>query len=135
MAAPNIVNVTTITGITTYRAGVGTVGTGDGIKTGVTTIVSNAAGSNKVLKINTLSVAAIGNTTGVTVYYHDNATATSAGATVSIARTASVPTFSTLIVIGKENPFYLEENRAISVLAQSGTNGTIDVLCSYEDIS
>ena len=134
MAAPNIVNVTTITGITTFRAGLNTAGTGDGFKTGVTTIVSNASGSGKVLKINNLSAAAIGTTTGVSVFYHDNATATSAASTVSIARTASVPTFSTLIVISKENSFYLEENKCITAITQSNA-GSIDIVCSYEEIS
>lgn len=134
MAAPNIVNVTTITGITTFRAGLNTAGTGDGFKTGVTTIVSNASGSGKVLKINNLSAAAIGTTTGVSVFYHDNATATSAASTVSIARTASVPTFSTLIVISKENSFYLEENKCITAITQSNA-GSLDIVCSYEEIS
>ena len=134
MAAPNIVNVTTITGITTFRAGLSTAGSGDGFRTGVTTIVSNASGSGKVLKINNLSAAAIGTTTGVSVFYHDNATATSAASTVSIARTASVPTFSTLIVISKENSFYLEENKCITAVTQTGA-GSIDIVCSYEEIS
>jgi hypothetical protein len=134
MAAPNIVNVATITGITTYRAGLSTLGTGDGFKTGVTTIVSNASGSGKVLKINNLSAAAIGTTTGVSIFYHDNATATSAGNTVSIARTVSVPTFSSLVAISKENSFYLEENRCITAVTQSNA-GSIDIVCSYEEIS
>lgn len=134
MAAPNIVNVTTITGITTFRAGLSTAGSGDGFKTGVTTIVSNASGSGKVLKINNLSAAAIGSTTGVSIFYHDNATATSAGTTVSIARTVSVPTFSSLVAISKENSFYLEENRCITAVTQSNA-GSIDIVCSYEEIS
>ena len=134
MAAPNIVNVTTITGITTFRAGLSTAGSGDGFQTGVTTIVSNASGSGKVLKINNLSAAAIGTTTGVSVFYHDNAVATSAASTVSIARTASVPTFSTLIVISKENSFYLEENKCITAVTQTNA-GSIDIVCSYEEIS
>lgn len=136
MAAPNIVNVTTITGVTTYRAGINTVvGAVDGFKTGVTTIVSNPAGSNKVLKINNISATCIGSTTGVSIYYHDNAVATSAASTVSIARTVAVPQFSTLVVISKDNPLYLEENRVLTGIAQSNTGGRIDIICSYEDIS
>ena len=135
MAAPNIVNVASITGITTFRAGLSTAGSGDGFQTGITTIVSNASGSGKVLKINNLSAAAIGSTTGVSVFYHNNATATSAASTVSIARTVSVPSFSSLIVISKENSFYLEENRCITAVSQSNTGGTIDIVCSYEEIS
>ena len=61
--APNIVNVATITGITTYHAGIATVGA----SAGVTTVVINAASSGKVLKINALTAAAIGATTGVTL--------------------------------------------------------------------
>ena len=83
MAAPNIVNVATITGITTFIAGINTGGTGvaQPINTsGVTTIVSNAASSGKVLKINSLVAAGVGDTTGVTVDIYDKATATGAAA-------------------------------------------------------
>ena len=131
MAAPNIVNVATITGITTYHAGIATVGA----SAGVTTVVINAAGSGKVLKINALTAAAIGSTTGVTLNYYDTAGRhTAAASTVSMGTTISVPTNSSLILISKENSFYLEEGRQIGVTAQSSA-GTLDVICSYEEIS
>ena len=133
MAAPNIVNVATITGVTTFRAGIAVTTAGKGAL-GVTTVVSNASGSGKVLKINSLVAAAIGTTTGVTLQYFNSAAHTSAGSTVSIAMTASVPTFSSLVVISKENSLYLEENTSLGVFAQPGT-GTLDIYCSYEDIS
>ena len=131
MAAPNIVNVATITGITTYHAGIATVGA----SAGVTTVVINAAGSGKVLKINALTAASIGATTGVTLNYYDTAGRhTAAASTVSMGTTIAVPTNSSLILISKENSFYLEEGRQIGVIAQSGA-GTLDVICSYEEIS
>ena len=130
MAAPNIVNVTTITGITTFHAGISTVADG----TGITTVVSNAAGSGKVLKINSLVAAAIGTTTGLTVNYYNHATHTSAASTVSLGSTLAVPTFSSLVAISKDNSIYLEENTCLGVLAQSN-EGTLDVVCSYEEIS
>ena len=131
MAAPNIVNVATITGITTYHAGIATVGA----SAGVTTVVINAASSGKVLKINALTAAAIGATTGVTLNYYDTAGRhTAAISTVSLGTTINVPTNSSLILISKENSFYLEEGRQIGVIAQSGA-GTLDVICSYEEIS
>ena len=102
MAAPNIVNVATITGISTFIAGINTGGDGVVITknpAGVTTIVSNAASSGKVLKINSLVAAGVGDTTGVTVEIYDKATATGAANTVSIAATISVPTFLSLIHI------------------------------------
>ena len=131
MAAPNIVNVATITGITTYHAGIATVGA----SAGVTTVGINAASSGKVLKINALTAAAIGTTTGVTLNYYDTAGRhTAAASTVSMGTTIAVPVNSSLILISKENSFYLEEGRQIGVIAQSGA-GTLDVICSYEEIS
>ena len=125
MAAPNIVNVTTITGVTTFKSGIGTAGA-------ITTVVSNAASSGKVLKINSLMASGIGATTGVTVKLSNNAAGT--GSSVSIGTTLSVPTFSTLAIISKDNSVYVEENRSIIAFAQSNA-GTIDVVCSYEEIS
>ena len=131
MAAPNIVNVATITGVTTYIAGVSTVGTGNGIST----VVTNAASSGKVVKINCLIATAIGTTTGVTVNHYNSASQfTGAAATVSLASTMTVPTFSSLAVIDKTNSIYLQENEQLGVIAQSNA-GTLDLVCSYEEIS
>ena len=131
MAAPNFVNVATITGVTTYIAGVSTVGAGNGIST----VVTNAASSGKVIKINCLVATAIGTTTGVTVNQYNSASQfTGAAATVSLASTMTVPTFSSLAVIDKTNSIYLQENEQIGVIAQSNA-GTLDVVCSYEEIS
>ena len=131
MAAPNIVNVATITGVTTYIAGVSTVGTGNGIST----VVTNAASSGKVVKINCLIATAIGSTTGVTVNHYNSASQfTGAAATVSLASTMTVPLYSSLAVIDKSNSIYLQENEQISVIAQSNA-GSLDVVCSYEEIS
>jgi len=131
MAAPNIVNVATITGITSAISGIVTVGTGDGI----TTVVTNAASSGKVLKINTLVATAIGSTTGVDVNIYNTAGRhNTAISTVSIATTMTVPILSSLAVIDKTNSIYLEEGKQIGVRAQSNA-GTLDVVCSYEDIS
>jgi len=133
MAAPNIVNVATITGVTTFHAGIAVTTGGKGAL-GVTTVVSNAASSGKVLKINSLTAAAIGSTTGVTLQYFDHVNHASAGSTVSLGTTISVPNFSTLVVISKENSIYLEENTSLGIFAQPNT-GSIDVVCSYEEIS
>ena len=133
MAAPNIVNVTTITGVTTFHAGIAATTGGRG-SLGVTTVVSNAAASGKVLKINSLVAAGLGNTTGVTLQYFNDVNHVSASSTVSIAMTVSVPTFSTLVLISKENSVYLQENTSLGIFAQPNA-GSIDVVCSYEEIS
>ena len=137
MAAPNIVNVATITGISTFIAGINTGGDGVAVpknNVGVTTIVSNAASSGKVLKINSLIAAGVGATTGVTVDIYDKATATGAANTVSIASTIAVPTFSSVVIIGKENAIYLEEDRSLGVYCQPSA-GSINVIVAYEEIS
>ena len=137
MAAPNIVNVATITGITTSLSGIST-SVLDALpiyKAGVSTIVTNAASSGKVLKINSLVATAIGDTTGVSVQlYNSGAQHTAAGATVSLASTMTVPLYSSLAVIDKSNSIYLEEGHQLGCTAQSNA-GTIDIVCSYEDIS
>ena len=133
MAAPNIVNVTTITGVTTFHAGIAVTTGGKGAL-GITTVVSNAASSGKVLKINSLVAAGIAATTGVTLQYFNHVNHASAGSTVSIGMTLSVPLFSTLALITKDNSVYLEENTSLGIFAQPLT-GTIDVVCSYEEIS
>jgi len=133
MAAPNIVNVATITGITTFHAGIA-VTTGGRGALGITTVVSNAASSGKVLKINSLVAAGIADTTGVTLQYFNDVNHVSASSTVSIAMTVSVPTYSTLVLISKENSVYLQENTSLGIFAQPNT-GSIDVVCSYEEIS
>ena len=100
MAAPNIVNVATITGITTRIAGIST----EILGAGISTVVTNAASSGKVLKINSLVATSIGDTTGVSVYLYDTATAHGgAGSTVSLASTMTVPLYSSLAVIDKIN--------------------------------
>ena len=132
MAAPNIVNVATITGITSAISGIVTVGTGDGI----TTVASNAASSGKVLKINSLVATAIGATTGIDVFVFQEhgGRHNTAISTVSLATTMTVPILSSLAVIDKTNSIYLEEGKQIGVRAQSNA-GSLDVVCSYEDIS
>ena len=113
MAAPNIVNVATITGITTRIAGIST----EILGAGISTVVTNAASSGKVLKINSLVATSIGDTTGVSVYLYDSASAHGgAGSTVSLATTMTVPLYSSLAVIDKSNSIYLEEDTQIVII-------------------
>ena len=127
MAAPNIVNVNTITGVVTF---VSSINTEEG---GMSVIASNPAASGKVLKINTLTAAGIGATTGVSIKLFNQAAG--AGTSVSIGVTLSVPNFSTLAVITKENSIYVQEDQSIVAFKQASTGGSIDIICSYEDIS
>lgn len=129
MAAPNILGSTSVVGISTFRSGIST--------TSGTVILSNASNSNSVYKINSIlasNTAANSATISVKIF---NAAA-GAGSSVSIASTILVNSGSTLVIIGKDTPIYLEENRSITAIAGvAGTNITnaIDIVASYEVIS
>lgn len=123
MAAPNIVGVTTIIGITTFA----------GITTNFSSILSNPANSNQVFKINTIIVSNVDGINNVDISVGLNNLAAGAGTTSFFIRTVSVPADSTLVVLGKDSPIYLEENRSITALASA--NNDADCIISYERIS
>ena len=124
MAAPNIVNVSTITAKSAYVAL---------SSTSATQLVSNAASSGKVFKINMIQVANVDGTNAcnVTVNYHSQDDI--GGTAYSLVSTVSVPADASLIVIDKNTALYLEEDRSISVTA--GTANDLEVIVSYEEIS
>lgn len=119
MAAPNIVNVTSIYG-KTMGAALGTTVT--------TTILTCPA--NKVLKINSIIVANIDGTNAAdaTVQFFDNSAATS----YNIAKTISVPADSTLVVISKDTAIYLEESDEIRGGASAASD--LSIVISYEEL-
>jgi len=124
MAAPNIVNVSTITGKSFYLA----LST-----TSATELVNNPASSGKVFKINMIQVANVDGSVAcdVTVDYHTQDDI--GGTAYSLVSTVSVPQDSSLVVVDKNTALYLEEDRSISVTA--GTANDLEVLVSYEEIS
>ena len=124
MAAPNIVNVTTITG----KSNVVSLTT-----TSATAVVSNAASSGKVFKINSLVVSNVDGTNAadITVSYYSEDDI--GGTATEIVSTISVPADATLVVIDKNTSIYLEEDRSIG--ATAGTASDLKVLVSYEEIS
>lgn len=117
MAAPNIVNVATITGKTAVLA----------VTTSATAIVTNSAASGKVFKINALYVANIDGTNAcdVTVDLFRSSTA------YKLASTISVPADATLDIISKA--IYLEEGDTLRLTASA--NSDLEAVCSYEEIS
>lgn len=119
MAAPNLVNVTSIYGKTM----------GATLDTTLTTDILTCA-ADKVLKINSIIVSNIDgtNSADVTVYFYDN----SATARYQIASTVAVPADSTLIVIGKDSPIYLEESDHIE--AGASANSDLAIIISYEEL-
>ena len=119
MAAPNIVNVSSILGKT--------VGASLGL-TATTEILT--CPSDKVLKINSIIIANIDGAAAadVTVYFYDS----SAAARYGLAYTITVPPDATLVVVGKDNPIYLEESDQIE--AGASATGDLQIIISYEEI-
>ena len=134
MAAPNIVNVATITGSTAYQS---LTNTNDNA------LISNAASSNKVLKVNNIFVSNINGVSAatVTLSYRSAAnavtdgtlTTASSGTAYRIAYQISVPANTTLMLLDKAGALYLPENASLSI--QAGTASYLEVVASYEQIS
>jgi len=125
MANPNIVQVQYIYGNSSQTAL---------SSTSVTSIVSNAASSGKVYKINMLVAANVDGSSAadITINIYSNATAGS-GTAFAIASTISVPADASLIVSDKTTAFYLLENQSIGAIA--GTANDLVVTCSWEEIN
>ena len=119
MAAPNIVNVSSIYGKTI----------GDSLGITTTTDILTCP-SDKVLKINSIIVANVdgSNNADATVYFYDS----SAAARYALAYTVTVPADATLIVLGKDSPIYLEESDQIEAGASAA--GDLQIIISYEEI-
>tara|TARA_R110000868_G_scaffold113191_4_gene304006 strand:- start:3061 stop:3435 length:375 start_codon:yes stop_codon:yes gene_type:complete len=124
MANPNIVNVTSILGdnssvsLTTTAA---------------TSIVSNAASSGKVLKINTIIAANVDGTVAADITINKYSAAALGGTAYPIASTVSVPADASLVIVDKTTAIYLKENESIG--ATAGTASDLVITCSWEDIS
>ena len=124
MAAPNLVTVGTITGKTSYTA----LGT-----TSETSVLSNAASSGKVLKVNSIVVSNVDGASAAAITIAINSAAAGGGTSYAIASTISVPADASLIVVDKSTAIYLEEDKSIT--ATAGTSGDLEVVISYEEIS
>ena len=122
MAAPNIVNVSSIYGKTVFDADIAAT---------KSAILTNAASSNKLLKVNSLIISNIDGTTGADITVTiENAAGNSVNAT--IAHTVTVPADATLVVISKDTSIYLEEDMSIHLLASAA--GDLAATCSYDEI-
>ena len=124
MANPNIVNVTSIYGKSAVV---------DLTSTSATSVVSNAASSGKVFKINSLVVSNVDGTNAADITINYYSAAALGGTATQIVSTVSVPADSSLVVIDKNTSIYLEEDRSIG--ATAGSASDLKVLISYEDIS
>lgn len=118
MANPNIVSTSLIFGKTDVLM----------VGTAASSITSNQANSGKVLKVNSLVVSNTNGSSSVDI----NVSLMRSTTDYFIAKTVSVPPDASLVVIGKENPMYLNEGDALRLVA--GSSDAAHAVCSYEEI-
>jgi len=124
VANPNLVNVAAIYG---NNSSVSLT------TTSATSIVSNAASSGKVYKINMIMVANVDGTNAADITINKYSAAALGGTAFPIASTISVPADATLIILDKTTALYLLENESIG--ATAGTASDLVVTCSWEEIN
>lgn len=124
MANPNIVNIAAIYGNNASVA----LST-----TSATSIVSNAASSGKIFKINAIIVANVDGTTAADITISKYSAAALGGTAFPIASTISVPADATLIVLDKTTSIYLKENESIGATAAVAND--LVVTCSWEELN
>jgi len=119
MAAPNLVNVTSIYGKTMGAA----------LSTTTTTDILTCP-ADKVLKINSIIVANVDGSAAAeaTVYFYDSSAATR----YALASIIAVAANATLVVLGKDYPIYLEESDQIE--AGASATGDLEIVISYEEL-
>ena len=124
MANPNIINVTTLTGNTTYLTPANTT---------ANTLLSNAASSGLVFKINQIVCANVNGSSAVNATVAINNQAAGAGTNFPVISTVSVPASASVIAVDKTTAIYLMENS--SIVVTSGTSSGITYTISYESIA
>jgi hypothetical protein len=124
MANPNIVAVTSILGVTTYLTPANTT---------ANTLLSNAASSGLVYKINQIVCANVNGASAVNATVAINNQAAGAGTNFPVISTISVPASASLIAVDKTTAIYLMENS--SIVVTSGTSSGITYTLSYESIA
>ena len=123
MAAPNIVNVTTITGKTAMVRLTNST---------ATQVLANSAASNKVLKLAGVLAA---NTEGVSVNVAFNLYITRSATDFYLARNVTIPALASYEAFVKDGtPIYLEEGDTLMAKSENAS-GNIHVMVAYEEIS
>ena len=124
MANPNIVAVTSILGNTTFLTP---------SDTSANVLLSNAASSGNVYKINQIVAANVNGSSAVDTTVTINSAAAGGGTAYPIVSTVSVPADASIIVTDKTTAIYLMEDQ--SIVVTSGTTSGISYTISYEAIS
>jgi hypothetical protein len=123
MAAPNLAAPKKITGKVAFATCT---------STNSVSVLTNSSASSACLRITSLMLSNTDGTNAVdaTVKLFN---AASGGTAFSVASTLNVPADSTVVVFGRDNAIYLEEDRRVEVQASAADD--LDVVCSYEEVT
>ena len=123
MAAPNLAAPKKITGKVAFATCT---------STNSVSVLTNSSASSACLRITSLMLSNTDGTNAVdaTVKLFN---AASGGTAFSVASTLNVPADSTVVVFGRDNAIYLEEDRRVEVQASAADD--LDVVCSYEQVT
>jgi|TARA_X000001036_G_scaffold216417_1_gene202567 hypothetical protein len=124
MAAPNIVSIATLVGVTTFTTLA---------NTNATSVVSNASASGASYKITSLIVSNTSNTDVNYCHVSLNDMAAGAGSNRYIQKNVGIDTGTSLVVLDRASAVYVTENQSLVVQAP-GRASVLDVTASYESI-
>jgi hypothetical protein len=124
MAAPNIVNISSMIGKTS---------TTNLATTSATNVLNNAASSGKVLRVTLVRAVNVDGSTAagitVSIYSEDDL-----GGTLSeLIQNKSVAASSNYDVVTRDTPIYLQEDTSLGAAASAGND--IAIIVTYEEIS
>ena len=123
MANPNMVNVSSILGATTYLVPTTTTAT-------TWTALTPSAGT--INKIDTMTATNV-TATAATITVSINSATGGGGTAYRLTYQTSVPGNSSLVVVDKSTMIYVGE--AQSIVVTSGTTNAIEMVATYEAIS
>lgn len=115
MAAPNLISFTTATGKTALQV----------LTTSAANVLVNSSNSNQSYKLNSIIVSNYTSSIVTTTI-----TIVRSAATFYLAGTINIPANSSLVVLGKDTPIYLEEGDTLQALA--GTGSAAHIVVTYE---
>lgn len=124
MTAPNIVNITSMLGKTDATSLT---------TTSATSVLENAVGSNKVLRVTLVRVVNVDGTNSanatISYYTQDNL----GGTAMELVQAKSVAANTFLDVVTKDTPIYLEEDKSLGATASAAND--LKIIVTYEEIT
>jgi hypothetical protein len=124
MAAPNIVNITSMFGKTD---------TTSLTTTSATNILNNAASSGKVLRVTLVRAVNTDGSNAADISVSLYSAASLGGAQTELIQAKEVAINTNLDVITKDTPLYLEEDTSLGATASAAND--IKMIVTYEEIS